>query len=175
MKLMHPRASRRALAPLRNRKFADSPLEGDGFEPSVPRKAPGIVAVSALVRGVFPLAGDQACHAEPMVRIRLPPAESRTNLRIRWLEARGVEAHADQLVGKRHNGSVPVCSRSGSTPGWGEHFDAAPKRALLAHSARMLRWYHATPGARPRDGLSGVCRSRNSVPNCVGMSPASEQ
>jgi hypothetical protein len=32
----HPRASRRALAPLSNRKFVDSPLEETGFEPSVP-------------------------------------------------------------------------------------------------------------------------------------------
>jgi hypothetical protein len=39
---------------------ADSALEGKGFEPSVPRKAPGILAASALVRGVFPLAGNQA-------------------------------------------------------------------------------------------------------------------
>ena len=38
----------------------DSPLEGKGFEPSVPRKAPGILAASALVRGVFPLARNQA-------------------------------------------------------------------------------------------------------------------
>ena len=31
-------ASSRAMALLRNRKFADSPLEGTGFEPSVPRE-----------------------------------------------------------------------------------------------------------------------------------------
>jgi hypothetical protein len=38
----------------------DSPLEGMGFEPSVPRKAPGILAVSAHVRAVLPLVGNQA-------------------------------------------------------------------------------------------------------------------
>jgi len=42
-------------------KFAvDSPLEQAGFEPSVPRKVPGISTVSALVRDAFPLAGNQA-------------------------------------------------------------------------------------------------------------------
>src|SRR6202030_4481868 len=37
----------------------DSLLEGDGFEPSVPRKGPGILALSALVRGIFPMARNQ--------------------------------------------------------------------------------------------------------------------
>jgi hypothetical protein len=31
----------------------DSPLEGTGFEPSVPREAPGILVVSDLVRADF--------------------------------------------------------------------------------------------------------------------------
>jgi hypothetical protein len=35
-----PTASSRAIALIRNRKFADSPLEGAGFEPSVPRLGP---------------------------------------------------------------------------------------------------------------------------------------
>jgi hypothetical protein len=35
-------AARRS-PPFRDRKFADSPLEGAGFESSVPRKAPGVV------------------------------------------------------------------------------------------------------------------------------------
>jgi hypothetical protein len=34
--------SRRAAALLRNRRFADSPLEGDGFEPSVPGDTPWV-------------------------------------------------------------------------------------------------------------------------------------
>ena len=33
----------------RDRKFADSPLEEAGFEPSVPRNAPGLLVVSVLV------------------------------------------------------------------------------------------------------------------------------
>jgi hypothetical protein len=37
----------------RDRGFADSLLEGNGFEPSVPRKAPGVVVVSVLVRANF--------------------------------------------------------------------------------------------------------------------------
>jgi hypothetical protein len=37
----------------------DSPLEGTGFEPSVPREAPGTVMVLVLVRADFPLAGNQ--------------------------------------------------------------------------------------------------------------------
>jgi hypothetical protein len=39
--------------PLRNQKFADSPLEGAGFEPSVPREAAGILVISVLVRADF--------------------------------------------------------------------------------------------------------------------------
>ena len=38
---------------------ADSPLEESGFEPSVPRKAPGVPAVPALVRAVFRLEGSR--------------------------------------------------------------------------------------------------------------------
>ena len=36
----------------------DSPLEGTGFEPSVPRKAPSILAAAALVRAVTANRGD---------------------------------------------------------------------------------------------------------------------
>ena len=39
---------------------SDSPLEGTGFEPSVPREAPGVVLVSSLVAPTFPFAGNQA-------------------------------------------------------------------------------------------------------------------
>jgi hypothetical protein len=38
----------------------DSPLEGKGFEPSVPRRAPGGVVVSLLVRADFSVGGAQA-------------------------------------------------------------------------------------------------------------------
>ena len=36
-----------------NEFAADSALEGTGFEPSVPREAPGILVVSVLVRADF--------------------------------------------------------------------------------------------------------------------------
>src|SRR6516162_8913754 len=42
----------------RNRRFADSPLEGTGFEPSVPREAAGIPVIWILVRADF--SGSQA-------------------------------------------------------------------------------------------------------------------
>src|SRR5215471_8590036 len=53
--LYRPATKRRSLL-ARNRKFADSPLEGDGFERSVPRR-PGFVRngadrPSALIRAV---------------------------------------------------------------------------------------------------------------------------
>src|SRR5438067_10296215 len=42
-------------------RFAhDSPLEGTGFEPLVPRKAPGVLVMSDLARADFPLAENQA-------------------------------------------------------------------------------------------------------------------
>src|SRR5215510_13766170 len=58
-------------------------LEGDGFEPSVPRKTPGVL----VVRADFPVAGKSArgemrrsqkscsCRAGPRVRISFPPAK----------------------------------------------------------------------------------------------------
>src|SRR6516225_5681735 len=69
----------------------DCLLEGTGFEPSVPREAPGILVVSVVVRADFsacressrsdePASKTWSCHAEPMVRIRLSPAESPSNL-----------------------------------------------------------------------------------------------
>jgi hypothetical protein len=70
-----------------DRAFADSLLEGTGFEPSVPLGEPGRRRVSVLVRRLFrwrrikqgrqePLSKSRSYHAVPMVRIRLPPAES---------------------------------------------------------------------------------------------------
>src|SRR5437868_7115739 len=38
----------------------DSPLEGSGFEPSVPRKAPVVVLVSVLVRADFSVSGESS-------------------------------------------------------------------------------------------------------------------
>jgi hypothetical protein len=40
--------------------YDDSPLEGTGFEPSVPRKALGVVLVLSRVRADFSVRGDQA-------------------------------------------------------------------------------------------------------------------
>jgi len=45
---------------------ADSALEGSGFEPSVPRKAPGVVFVSILVRADFCVAGIEQRRHEPL-------------------------------------------------------------------------------------------------------------
>ena len=42
-----------SLAAVRNRWFADSLLEGTGFEPSVPREAASILLISVLVRADF--------------------------------------------------------------------------------------------------------------------------
>src|SRR6516162_11578837 len=61
--------------------------KGTGFEPSVPREAAGILVISVLVRADFsacresskwhePASKTWACHAGPMVRIRLPPPGS---------------------------------------------------------------------------------------------------
>jgi hypothetical protein len=65
----------------------DSALEGTGFEPSVPLKAPSVLVVSVLlsrrlfcsqgsIRGDMRLSNLWWCHAVPMVRIRFPPAAS---------------------------------------------------------------------------------------------------
>jgi hypothetical protein len=63
---------------------ADSPLEGTGFEPSVPRGKGPTLRVSVLFRSDFSVGGNQpeatfkdwSCHAGPMVRILLSPAVS---------------------------------------------------------------------------------------------------
>jgi hypothetical protein len=58
----HPLEDRqRPLDLIEKVRFAiDSALEGIGFEPSVPRKAPDILVVSGLVRALFPSAENQA-------------------------------------------------------------------------------------------------------------------
>jgi hypothetical protein len=68
-------------------RFAsDSPLEGDGFEPSVPRKFFGRPSIPAqfTFRNIKPAPSRQG----PMVRIDLPPARSlvRTGLVNGWAE-----------------------------------------------------------------------------------------
>jgi hypothetical protein len=66
------------------RSSLDSPLEGTGFEPSVPRgKGPDASCV-VLFRSDFSVGGNQpeatlkdwSCHAGPMVRILFPPPAS---------------------------------------------------------------------------------------------------
>jgi hypothetical protein len=62
----------------------DSLLEGTGFEPSVPPKAPGVLVVSVLVRAWLgikrrrhnPPFKSWPSHAVPIVRIHLSPAAS---------------------------------------------------------------------------------------------------
>ena len=69
---------------------ADSPLEGDGFEPSVPgTKEPVFVAESEL-RGPTGQPKRIVSYAVPMVRIHLPPAE-------RWYGAGGEEMAPSSL------------------------------------------------------------------------------
>src|SRR5260370_15740556 len=58
--LNHEQGARVGRPDQRLLKFAvDSLLEEAGFEPSVPRKAPGVPAVPALVRAVFRLEGSR--------------------------------------------------------------------------------------------------------------------
>src|SRR5205814_5117942 len=53
------RAGGHALA--RGKQFAaDSPLEGTGFEPSVPREAPGVLVASVLVRADLSACGESS-------------------------------------------------------------------------------------------------------------------
>jgi hypothetical protein len=47
-------------APRKSGSHTDSALEGTGFEPSVPRKAPGGVVVSVPVRAEFTVGGESS-------------------------------------------------------------------------------------------------------------------
>src|SRR6202035_2961123 len=65
-------------APLKVRFARDSPLEGDGFEPSVPRKflwcpAPASQPTHRLSMGIEHHNKRASLPTEPMVRINLPP------------------------------------------------------------------------------------------------------
>jgi len=62
----------------RNRKFADSSLEEAGFEPSVPRKTPAVVVISALVAPPSPLR-----QAEPTRAPLSKPGPSHAALTVR--------------------------------------------------------------------------------------------
>jgi hypothetical protein len=62
----------------RDRRFADSPVEGDGFEPSVPGTKEPVFVAEGELRGSN--GGSQKrlfLNTVPMVRIHLPPAGSR--------------------------------------------------------------------------------------------------
>ena len=56
---------------------ADSPVEGKGFEPSVPRKAPG-GGVVCRRNGVPVMAGSDATHQEELLRSIRNPNPPRT-------------------------------------------------------------------------------------------------
>ena len=58
-------------------RFAmDSPLEGDGFEPSVPRKKQPFLAAPLVPVIRLPQQKPALSCQGPMVRIRFPPPES---------------------------------------------------------------------------------------------------
>jgi hypothetical protein len=74
--------------PAEVRFAADSPLEGDGFEPSVPRKETTLVGRPVRSPAIRLSQKKPApSHQEPMVRIHLLPAESRVQTRFpgSWL------------------------------------------------------------------------------------------
>jgi hypothetical protein len=64
--------------PLRDRKFADSLLEGDGFEPSVPVAKKSVFVAEGELREWEGGQPTERCffYGVPMVRIHLPPAAS---------------------------------------------------------------------------------------------------
>jgi len=63
--------SRFMVSPLRDRWFADSPVEGSGFEPSVPGRE-----IKPLWETGLAVFEKGAAVGEPKVRIHLPPARS---------------------------------------------------------------------------------------------------
>src|SRR5438270_11955908 len=73
----------RGFSPIASRFTAETDwlLEGAGFEPSVPRKTPGILAKSALVRAAFSSGGKQVRAEKPSRSAR--PGSQKTR---RWRE-----------------------------------------------------------------------------------------
>ena len=65
--------------PLRDRKFADSRPEGEGFEPLVPRERDRPFEATLIDLGPFHRGNHLSSPEGPRVRIRLPPAESHAN------------------------------------------------------------------------------------------------
>src|SRR4029077_16922734 len=100
-------------------RFApDSPLEGDGFEPSVPHKKQPFLAAPVRSRN-SPSATKPALSCRgPMVRIHLPPAESQVRtclsrefalLRREAAVSAGVRAGASGAVGRDARGAATSC------------------------------------------------------------------
>ena len=92
----------------------DSPLEGTGFEASVPQSEPGFVVVPTLVRRLFRWARKQAeatralskswsYRAVPMVQIRLPPALTQQRTRPGSMRALVLQQQTIELVAPRIN------------------------------------------------------------------------
>jgi hypothetical protein len=75
-----PPSRHNAAPPLRDRKFADSSAEGDGFELPVPREKgwsfDGSLSSAPFKSLRVSTKTTRFLHEGPMVRIRLPPAES---------------------------------------------------------------------------------------------------
>ena len=69
----------------------DSPLEGTGFEPSVPRRARGIVVVSVLVRANFSV-GRKSSRDEMSPSGNLDRAT-----RYRWFESGFLQRRVNKL------------------------------------------------------------------------------
>src|SRR5256885_1130256 len=81
--------------PRYDRFVVDSALEGNGFEPSVPRKIPGISVLSAFVRAAFALADIKRPRYDSLFR------------RCAHQRAAGAE------LGPKHQGAGAVPTRSG--------------------------------------------------------------
>jgi hypothetical protein len=86
-------------SPLMGRFVADSLLEGKGFEPSVPRRAPGVVVASLLVRADFSVGGGSS---------------------------RGDMSPLETLVVSGGTGGSKSCADPTSARGGGTHYDPAP-------------------------------------------------
>src|SRR5215471_8651528 len=104
----------------------DSALEGTGFEPSVPRKAPGVVLVSSLGRADFSVRGGSSrgdmsplepfVDAVPMVRIRFTPGASQASLIVETDLQRKGKLAITGVVGRVGSGRGEVGFELGEHP-----------------------------------------------------------
>src|ERR1700749_4656674 len=82
-------------------RFAsDSPLEGDGFEPSVPHKKTTLLAARARSRNSPSARKTGSFVPGPMVRIHFPPAGSQVRTRHRG-SAINVRCHRSAIISPR--------------------------------------------------------------------------